>query len=329
LTRSCRSRNAQGGRLLSSPAAAQSGVQRLDQEIRDLLQLLQRLESQLPVTPERAVRHHDLMRGTVITVAVISLVTLSLMAIAFSLLGRLSRLWAANQASAAADRVRTDFVSFISHELRNSITGLQSGVSLVLDEGLPADTRRQVANAITHSVGALSRLVVNLLSADRAGRGRLQPRVQPVSASAVVAETLGRILDYHEALHDRLRVSAPEGISVMADPDYLDLILSNLIDNARKFSPEGIPIEVAVSRDDGRVLFSVRDHGVGIAAEKAASIFEPFESYAGPGHMSGTGVGLYLCKRLADAQSGSIEVKSAPGEGSTFTVILPAARGKD
>ena len=200
----------QGDRLLSSPAAEQPAVLRLDQEIRNLLQLLQSLESRLPVTTEKALRHHDLMRGTVITVTLISLVTLSLVAITFSLLGRLSGLWAASQATAAAERVRADFVSFISHELRNSIIGLQSGVSLVLDEELPADTRRQVANAITSSVGALSRLVVNLLSADRAGRGRLQPKIQRVFASAAVAETVERMSGYQEDLRHRLQVHAPE-----------------------------------------------------------------------------------------------------------------------
>jgi len=254
------------------------------------------------------------------------LATLLLVAISFILLGRISRLWAASQATAAAEAVRADFVSFISHELRNSITGIQSGISLVLDERLQADRRHQVAEAITRGVGGLSRLVVNLLSADRAGRGRLQPKMQPIAASVAVAETAARLSAYQDALGPRLRVQVPEGITVNADPDYLDLILSNLIDNAQQFSPRGTPIEVSVTSQNGEVSFSVKDYGIGIPAEKAESIFEPYgTSSPHSERRSGTGVGLYLCKCLAEVQGGRIEVRSVPDQGSTFTVVLPAA----
>ena len=116
----------------------------------------------------------------------------------------------------------------------------------------------------------------------------------------------------------------------MSDPDYLDLILSNLIDNARKFSPESTPIEVNVRSGDGEVFLSVRDHGIGISVEKTESIFEPYEtSCPNSGHRSGSGVGLYLCKRVVEVQGGRIEVSSVPDRGSTFTVVLPAADSQD
>ncbi len=317
---------AQGDRLLSSPAAVQPAISRFDQEQLDLLQMLTSLARRLPAPPDSTVRHHDLMRSTEITMIWVLLATLSLLAITFALLGRVSRLWATSQATAAAEAVRADFVSFISHELRNAVTGLQSGISLVLDERLEADTRRQVAEAITRGVGGLSRLVVNLLSADRAGRGRLQPTMQPIAASVAVAETAARLSAYQAALRRRLRVQVPEGIIVEADPDYLDLILANLIDNAQQFSPEDTPIEVTVTSQDSEVFFSVKDYGIGIPAEKVESIFEPYQtSSPNSGRGRGTGVGLYLCKCLAEVQGGRIEVRSVPDDGSTFTVVLPAA----
>ena len=317
---------AQGDRLLSSPAAVQPAISRFDRELRDLLQMLTRLAGQLPGPPDAAVRHDGLMQRTEIKVIWVMLATLLLVAISFILLGRISRLWAASQATAAAEAVRADFVSFISHELHNSITGIQSGISLVLDERLQTDRRHQVAEAITRGVGGLSRLVVNLLSADRAGRGRLQPKMQPIAASVAVAETAARLSAYQDALGPRLRVQVPEGITVNADPDYLDLILSNLIDNARQFSPEGTPIEVTVTSQNAEVFFSVKDYGIGIPAEKAESIFEHYgTSSPNSERRSGTGVGLYLCKCLAEVQGGRIEVRSVPDQGSTFTVVLPAA----
>ena len=169
--------------------------------------------------------------------------------------------------------------------------------------------------------------MVNLLTADRVGRGKLEPVLQPISAASAVADTIERVTSYREGLRQRLQVTAPPAhIVVMADPDYLDLVLSNLLDNALKFSPDGAAIRVDVSTRNRDVLFSVTDHGIGIQQSKMESIFEPYETAGqGSGYRSGTGVGLYLCRRLAEAQAGQIEVTSAPGSGSTFTVVLPAA----
>jgi len=309
---------------LANQPAGRSEVLRLDREAAVILRLVQRFRETNAESASLGMMHRELIRSAIATMAIVSLITLMLLVATFALLNRLSRSWAAAEAMAAADRVRTDFVSFISHELRNYLAALHDGVYLLLDERVQADTRRQVFHAIEGTVARLSSLVANLLAAGRAGRGRLEPKLQHVRASGAVAAAADRIRAYDEGLAGRLRVRVPEELSVVADPDYLDLVVSNLIDNARKFSPENAPIEVTVSAGGGRVRLSVRDYGQGIARERTEKIFRPYESASEGSHSkAGAGVGLYLCKSLIEAQGGSIAVDSSPGQGSIFTVDLP------
>jgi len=317
---------AQAAQTLSGRPADRDVLLRLDREAGTLVGMLERFGRPNSENLSLGLMHRELLRSAVVTVAVVSLITVLLLVMSFALLNRLSRSWAAAEAMAAADRVRTDFVSFIAHELRNSMTALQAGLSMLSNESLEPDLRRRVSQAIGHSVGGLSRLVLNLLTADRAGSGRLQPRLQSVPAVRAVTETAQRISGYHEDLRARLRVDGPEDLIVIADPDYLDLVLSNLVDNARKFSPNEAPIEISVSARDSEVHFSVRDHGPGIPPDRIERIFRLYEaSDQGSGVKSGTGVGLYLCKALLEAQGGRIEVASTPGHGSVFKFVLPEA----
>ncbi len=120
-----------------------------------------------------------------------------------------------------------------------------------------------------------------------------------------------------------LTVEAPDSIPLItADPDRLEQVLQNLLSNAIKYG-RGRPIEVRVGADAERAWLSVRDEGVGIAAEGQARLFQRFERLASERHYGGLGLGLWIVKQIVDALDGRIRVESAPDLGSTFTVELP------
>jgi signal transduction histidine kinase len=111
---------------------------------------------------------------------------------------------------------------------------------------------------------------------------------------------------------------------VRGDAERLRQIFANLIDNAVKYSPAGEPVEVRVAQTNGAVLVSVRDRGPGIKSQDQRLIFEKFGRVTGAGSKPGTGLGLYIARSIAEAHGGELQVSSAPGRGSTFTVKLPA-----
>ncbi len=122
-------------------------------------------------------------------------------------------------------------------------------------------------------------------------------------------------------------VEHPGAIAVVADQKRLTTMLTNLIDNAIKYSPAGGEIEVRCEHDGRMARVVVRDHGIGINAEQAHMLFTRFGRLVTPetSHIRGTGLGLYLARETARLHGGDIEVTSTPGGGSTFTVILPFA----
>ena len=115
----------------------------------------------------------------------------------------------------------------------------------------------------------------------------------------------------------------PEGLPVVrGDAARLRQVLTNLIDNAIKYSPAGAVVEVEASERDGRLEISVTDHGTGIAGENQAAIFEKFGRLGGPDAKPGTGLGLYIARSIAEAHGGSVSVTSSLGAGARFTLIL-------
>ncbi len=315
--------SSQAATTMSNQPPNRHSLLRLDQQAEHIAGLLEKFRSANSALSGFGLRHQELTRSTVIT---FTLITLLLMVGSFVLLNRLSRQSIAVASMTAAEQVRKDFVSFVSHELRNSMTALQQGISLLSNKNLTPQTRDEILHHFNQCIGGLSQLVQNLLNSDRAGRGQLEPVLQRVRVDEVVTDVSNRLSSISANLRDRLQLNIQENITVVADFDYLSLVLSNLIDNARKFSPDDAPIELTVASVSDRIQFSVRDHGPGIPPEKLDSIFELYESDPQPKNSSvkrGTGVGLYLCKKLVDVQGGELTVQSDLGEGTVFTFDLP------
>jgi PAS domain S-box-containing protein len=227
------------------------------------------------------------------------------------------------------EQAKTDFVATVSHELRTPLTAVYGAARTLLrtDLEFDPDQRRTLLEMIADQAQRLSDIADEVLLASRLDAGDLPLAREPLDAGRIVAETVEAMrsrLDEGSSL--RLEV-APELPSVSGDGDRLRQILVNLIDNAIKYSPEGSPVSVSVERRERRVRVSVSDRGAGIPRAEHARVFERFYR-VDPQHArapSGTGLGLYISRELAERMGGSIGLVSDEGEGSTFFVELPVA----
>jgi signal transduction histidine kinase len=202
------------------------------------------------------------------------------------------------------------------------------GAALTLrSRELAAEDRAAMHSIIYRESDRLARLVSDVLWVNRLQAGRIETTIEAVDA----AELARVVVDAARAhLPPRLSLelsSEPSLPPVAADAEKLRQVLANLVENAVKYSPGGGRVTVIVERMDGRVRFGVSDEGVGIPDDEQRRIFEKFHRLdpnltAG---VSGSGLGLYICREFVEKMNGRISVASAPGEGSTFTVELPVA----
>ncbi len=215
-----------------------------------------------------------------------------------------------------------EMISKIAHELRSPLTSVKGFSSTLIRrwDRFTEEQRFQFVETIHADAERMGRIVSEVLDLARLETGRLELHQQNVDLAALTEKAVG----HHAALpgSDRVKLQIPGGLRAFADPDRLEHVLGNLIENAIKFSDEG---DVVVSgREAGdAVELSVSDRGVGIEKDRLEAVFSgpgPTGQKATP---SGTGLGLYLSKRLIDVHGGSISVDSSPGQGSTFTVALP------
>jgi signal transduction histidine kinase len=142
---------------------------------------------------------------------------------------------------------------------------------------------------------------------------------EEVDASRLVREVVGRLREELAWTHCPIALQVRSGIVGRWDCLRLEQVVTNLVTNAAKYG-SGKPIEVTLDTEESRARLTVRDHGIGIAPEDQARIFEPFERAVSTRHYGGFGLGLWIVRQIIESMGGSIRVESVPGEGSTFTV---------
>lgn len=235
------------------------------------------------------------------------------------------------------ERMKTEFVSAVSHELRTPLTSIKGFIATLLEdrEGyFDAETRYEFYQIIDQETDRLRRLIEDLLNLSRIERGvALQPHWQRVD----LAKVIDRVLTIQRSYTDKHQIVAdiPEPLPfIVADEDKLDSVITNLVNNAIKYSPNGGEVRVRAVREDNTILISVQDQGIGIPKDKLQKIFEKFERVdtKEPRAAGGTGLGLYLVKHLVELHEGQIWAESEGlGKGSTFYVRLPIypKRAKD
>ena len=230
----------------------------------------------------------------------------------------------------ATNRTRSEFLASLSHELRTPINGTLGYLDLI-ELGIGGDVpeeHRMYISRIRRTQEHLLNLINDLLNYSRIESGRVEYALSPVSLGEVV--TTIWVMVEPQANRKQLTVeqlACDLSIVAMADRVKLEQIALNLVSNAVKFTPAGGRITTRCDREGGRVRLSVADTGPGIPQAQQAAIFEPFVQLGrtlASGH-EGTGLGLAISRDLARAMGGDITVESTPGNGATFTLVLPAA----
>jgi PAS domain S-box-containing protein len=228
-----------------------------------------------------------------------------------------------------AIRLRDEFLSIASHELKTPLTPLSLKLQMLASEAQrqpESPFRRAVQNYITigsRQVKKLSELVNDLLDVARIAGGRLRLELEEVELGTLVREVITRYEPEAVRAGSKLTLEeAPEAVTGHWDRLRLEQVITNLVDNAIKYGA-GKPIRVFVDSDANRARLRVRDEGIGIAPEHLSRIFERFARAVSDRHYGGLGLGLYITHTIVQALSGSIQVESTPGLGATFTVVLP------
>jgi signal transduction histidine kinase len=225
-------------------------------------------------------------------------------------------------------RLQSDFVSAVSHEFRTPLTSLRQFNELLIDDdNVPPEKRRSYYHAQARATDRLHRLVESLLDFGRMEAGRRPYRFERLDAGALAKDVAEEFRGEISGHGFSLDCSVNSGdCSVEADSEALSRAVWNLLDNAVKYSGDSHKIELLLDRAGGAVSIAVRDYGLGIPVSEQERIFEKFVrgSAARLQGIKGTGIGLAMVRHIVDAHGGSIQVKSLPGEGSTFTIVLPA-----
>ena len=242
-----------------------------------------------------------------------------------------------------ADRVKDEFLATASHELRTPLTTIKALTRLLM-RGEPSDEkRREYLETISVECDRQIDLVLNLLDLSRIEGGVFRLSLEKVNVTDVIDSCVKSEMAAAEKRKHKLEIATLPGEiqSVCADPKALRRVVSNLIENANKYTPDGGSITVSAATTGGFSTISVTDNGRGIREEDLPMLFEKFHRGRPAPHseamrtateesdfledadVSGVGLGLYLAKSVMDRMKGEIAVKSAPGNGSTFTLRLP------
>lgn len=233
----------------------------------------------------------------------------------------------------AANKAKSDFISLVTHELRLPMTSIK-GYTDLMNSGMAgpiSDQQKQFLDVIRRNLDRMSRLISDLSDINRIESGRMQFDIQVFDLSPVVDDVA---TNYREAIarrNQKIAVEMPEDMPlVRADPVRINQVVSNLVSNAHKYTPDGGAIIVRVSYDDDFATVSVADTGIGISEEDQQKLFTQFfraedEKVRA---QNGWGLGLSIVRKMVEAQGGEIGFSSRLGKGSTFTFTLPLAKNE-
>lgn len=238
----------------------------------------------------------------------------------------------ANEDLKELDRLKSEFVSMVSHELRAPLTNINGCIELILQNGNDFNNQRtrEMLKIIGDQSARLTRLVLSILNVSRIEAGKIELNLRPLDISQVVTRVVKNMAS-RTASHEFGLSFGGQVPRVLADADRTEEVLTNLLDNAIKYSPNGGMISIDVRQTGDGVVTSVADPGVGIPRSELDKVFEKFHRVdrSDARETYGHGLGLYIAKRLVEAQGGTIWVRSTLGRGSTFSFSLPVANSEE
>jgi heavy metal sensor kinase len=219
------------------------------------------------------------------------------------------------------------FSSALAHELRTPLTALRGEIELALLRSQTDSERRTSATSQIEEIDKLTRLINQLLTLARAESGQIPLAHESVDLSALAAEVTEQLEPVAHVKALQMQCVADQRVTVTGDHGWLERCLLNLLDNAIKYTPPGGRVSVRVSRDGDHARVEVCDTGVGMSPDVVQHIFERFYRVdpARSSAVEGSGLGLSLVKWIVERHEGRIQVRSGPGDGSTFAIWLPAA----
>jgi two-component system CheB/CheR fusion protein len=226
-----------------------------------------------------------------------------------------------------ANRAKDVFLSTLAHELRNPLAPIRNAARILQSSAVDAGSATWCREVISRQVAIMARLLDDLLDLSRIARGKLELRLEPVLVWTIIGTAIETSRPLIETRRHELSVRMPqEPIRIDADAVRITQVVANLLNNAAKYTPEGGRIELAAAIEDGALVVTVADNGIGLSAEDRERIFEMFTQVndargEGPG---GLGIGLALVRTIAQLHGGHVEASSpGPGHGSTFKLLLP------
>ncbi len=228
------------------------------------------------------------------------------------------------------DRLKSEFLTVVSHELQTPLTAIKGALELVMDDdtGQLSRVPRRFLETIERNSTRLVGLVGDLLDLSRLEAGRVELEAQPLDTPSLIRGALAAMSNLFEARGTVLRVDVPETVPpILGDRRRVEQILTNLLANAAKYTPGGGMVEVAAASVDGHVSLSVADNGPGVPESERDIVFDKF--YRGRDAQrrgeAGSGLGLAIVKSLVDLHGGSVRVEDSVPRGARFIVELPRA----
>lgn len=224
------------------------------------------------------------------------------------------------------EKMRGNLLRAISHDIRTPLAGISGASAAILEnkDALSAETKEKLIANIQDESQWLIRMVENLLSVTRLDEDASNLKKMPEAAEEVVADAVGRIRKRFPTRN--IKVTVPDDyLEVPMDGTLIAQVLINLLENAAKFSPEDMPVEVTLQKEGGNAVFEVADHGKGVPPEELQQLFSGMRSHSEPSADSsrGMGIGLSICKTIVAAHGGQIGVENRISGGAVFRFTLP------
>lgn len=221
------------------------------------------------------------------------------------------------------ETLKTDFFSNVSHEIKTPLAVIQNNAELLHREEITEEQRMEYTENILHATKRLSSLITNMLKLNKLEKQVIKPQPQEFDLCAQLCDCALQFEDMWDKKEIEFEADMEDRVTICADAGLLELVWTNLLSNAMKFTPSGGTITITQTSDEDSVTVSISDTGCGMDEKTAKRIFDKFYQGDTSHATEGNGLGLALVQRILELSDGTISVKSALGKGTIFTVTLP------